>query len=76
MTEEELQEKIDHAKRVADRAHEEWLDKLTSGDTGPKANRTEEIFREMWISSIRRYNALKSSYQRWRVNRTGHKRDE
>jgi hypothetical protein len=76
MTEEELQEKIDHAKREADLAFEKWL--YTDHNTGviEKDVRLGQIDHEIWISSIRRYNALKSNYQRWRVNKTGHKQDE
>ena len=76
MTEEELQEKMDHAKRVADLALDRWLH--TEHNTGviEKDLRLGQIDHELWISSIRRYNALKSNYQRWWVNKTAHKRDE
>lgn|GEM_PF-1867453 len=75
MTEEELREKMDHAKRVADSTLDRWLH--TDHNTGviEKDLRLGQIDHEIWISSIRRYNALKSNYQRWRVNKTGHKGD-
>ncbi len=53
MTEEELQEKIDMAKRMAVLAHDRWMN-------GESSNwRVAQIDREIWVSSIRRYNAPK-----------------
>lgn len=60
-------------KRVADLAWERWLN---GNPATEKEWRIHEIDHQIWISSIRRYNALKSNYQRWRVNKTGHRRDE
>ncbi len=69
MTEEELQEKMNIAKRMADIAYDRWMH--SESDHWKVAR----IDHEIWISSIRQYNALKSNYQRWRVNKTGHKRE-
>jgi len=69
MTEEELQQKLDKAKLVADLAYDEWI------NGGSDDWRIARIDHEIWISCIRRYNALKSNYQRWRLNKTGHKRE-
>lgn len=76
MTEEELQEKMNIAKRVADLALDRWLYGDHHTGVPEKDLRLGQIDHELWISSIRTYNALKSNYQRWRVNKTGHKRDE
>lgn len=67
MKEEELLEKIDKAKRIADIAYDRWMN---GENRDPRITRIDH---EIWISSIRKYNALRSNYQRWRVNKTGHK---
>lgn len=58
------------AKRVAELAYDRWMNDDSHNW------RISGIEHEIWISSTRKYNALKSNYQRWRVNKTGHRRDK
>jgi hypothetical protein len=75
MTEEELRKKMDIARRAADLAEDRWLNGEHHTGVTEKDLRLTEIDRQIWISLIRSYNARKGNWQRWRVDKTGHKRD-